>query len=379
MPFCFSWAQSTDVAELTIEATSKNFGNSARQEIFDNATEQAAMKYVLELIGEQKAEKYHSVIKNKIIKQSSKYVLYLKGGTPERTDQGTKMSVQLKININSLAALLRDEGLLYQMTGPPRVLPVINISDRVNSQAFSWWEGSGLSGSTSIRDLTRDLHLQLRRSAREKGFFVLEPIEGQYKELIPEAFLTVNAATEDLLFLGEYFSAQMLFRGAISVSPRADRVDAYRIEVRLSAIHTSNARVVGEVIRSYDTDSGAYAQVVPQKLNEVFERVSNDLTVQVHETWKSGTFGASSIQLAVLGSLDYQQMVQFRSLLLSQFKDIRTLKERLFSPGKLVFEVDTETKTKALSEKFSKVNFAKFRVEVEDVQQDKLSIRVKPI
>ncbi len=371
-------AQAQDVVEITVMGTSKkNTGSAARQEIFDRVVQETSVQYIKEILGEAKYEKNRDVIRNKIIKNSPKYVLFMKGGNPTPKGDVAEMEVTLKLSIKSLEALLLNEGLLYKLEGSPRALPMISVIDKVNSRSYSWWSAQ-TEEKSFLQTQAYYFNTKLREQLRPRGFYGLNPAFANYNVINPEAFQVESLPTEDLLFLGEYYQSQIVIRGDIVFKP-AESSQSFVVEIKLVALHSGNGRVVGEVIRSFETDLGGFQKVVADKLAQVSEQVAQDLAVQLHDAWKSGTFGASLISLAVIGDLDFQQLNQFKKLLLTQVKDVKTLKERFFAPGRVTFELDSSVNPRQLADVIKAKSFPRFKLDVSEVRADGLDIKVNSL
>lgn len=367
---------SQEIVDTMVEVSFEKKGLVPQKEVFEKAIEKASNQYIDQLIGEARAAKSQSVIKNRIIKNSGKYVPFIKAQSPTVVGESIRYVVNMKVSVKNLETLLLQEGLLYKTDGPPKLLPMIVFSDRVNSQSFAWWNQSDVS--SAMADLARQFHIGLRKELRGKGFFGLEPIAANFRYLIPPALQAENPATEDLLMLSDFFQAQVVVRGQITMSPERTRSDVYRIDVRLAALHATNGRVIGEVIRTYLTDPGPFQQVVKVKLDSVLEKMAGDLSTQILDAWKSGTFGASLLNVALSGDLSYQQLSQFKKLLLEQVKDLKTLKERLFEPRRVVFETDSAVSSADLATAIRGKNFPRFQVSVTDVRPDTVDLKVVP-
>ena len=372
-------AQAQDVVEITVMGTSqKNTGSAARQEIFDRVVQETSVQYIKEILGDAKYEKNREIIKNKIIKNSSKYVLFMKGGNPTPKGEVAEMEVTLKLSIKSLEALLLNEGLLYKLEGAPRALPMISVIDKVNSRSYSWWSAAPNEERSFLQTQAYYFNTKLREQLRPRGFYGLNPAFANYNVVNPEAFQIENLPTEDFLFLGEYYQSQIVVRGEIAFKP-SESSQSFILEIKLVALHSGNGRVVGEVIRSFETELGVFQKVVGEKLAQVSEQVAQDLAVQLHDAWKSGTFGASLISLAVIGDLDYQQLNQFKKLLLTQVKDVKTLKERFFAPGRVTFELDSSVNARQLADTIKTKTFPRFKLDIAEVRADGLDIKVNSL
>lgn len=365
-----------EILDLTYEIKSEKKNSISQKEVFDQAIEKASQTYIESMIGSAKASKNQNLIKSKIVKNSGKYVLFIKLGSTAQRGEESIYNVQLKVSLKNLESLLLQEGLLYKSDGPPKIISLINFTDKVNSQSFSWWTYGNIKELTILYDLSDRLHDNLRKELRGKGFFVMEPRRGRLNQILPAPLRTESLATDDLMLMADFFKAQSILKGQVGVTTHPDRKDVYRIEVRLTALHANNGRVIGEVVRNYETEYGKFHNVVLAKVEEVFEKLGEDLSSQVHEAWKSGTFGATLLNVAVNGSLSYQELAQFKKLMLEQVRELKTLKERLFAPNRVVFETDTGSNSEQLAGLFKEKSFGSFRVSVSEVRRDGVELRV---
>lgn len=366
-----------EIVPLAVEVENDKKGNLTQKEIFDRAIEKASFQQIEQMIGESRTNKNQTLIKNRILKNSGKYISFIKVDAQENNKDTGRYSVAIKFSPKNLEALLLQEGLLYKTDGPPRLLPLISFIDRVNTQAVVWWTGQ--AGKGFLADESSRFHQSLRKELRSKGFFVLDPLAANYQNLLPTAFQGENPSTEDALLMADFFHSQILARGQVIISSQRNRNDLFRIEVRVSAVHATNGRVIGEVVRNYDTEAGAFHQVVKAKLEEVADKLAADLSGQILESWKSGTFGATLLSLKIFGDLSYPQMAILKKALLEQVKDFKTLKERLFEPGKVSFEADSSATAEQLAQAIKSKSFPKFKLTVTSVRPDGVDLRVQAL
>ena len=374
-------SEATGVMEFTRVERTQQGGAGARQGMVDSAIEGASLQLIRELIGEERVEKNRDLIQQKIIQNSSRYVQSIKTGSPRQSQQGLEMEVRLRLSTPSLEKLLLAEGLLYKMEGAPRVLPMIAIADRIQGQNLLWWMGNH-QNDKELQPLLMAFSSfidALRGELQPKGFFVLNPLFANAWALTPEVYRSENLPKEDLLWLSDFYEAQVLLRGEIVLDRDPDRSDRLRLDQRLLAMQAKNGRVIGEVVRSFSIERSAGDRVLVQKLTELGPQVAKDLTVQISDAWKSGTFGANLVQLAINGSLSYLQSQALKKALQAEYREIKNMKERQFAPNRLVFEVDLEGSTLEWSQKFAQSRLSAFRMQILDVSPDRLELKVEAL
>ena len=105
--FFLSMSLAQELLEITESGYSKsNDPTLARKEIHELVVESVTLKQISEMIGEKKAQKNLQLIKNKIVKDSGKYILLYNHSKIESTPQGKQMSVSMKFSLMNLKKLL---------------------------------------------------------------------------------------------------------------------------------------------------------------------------------------------------------------------------------------------------------------------------------
>ncbi len=371
-----SFAQ--EFIDLVEVGTSKNSDPfQARKAIQEEIVNRVSNRYISEFIGEKKVQKNQNLINAKIIKNSGKYIPTIKVGKLENAGGGQKqMSVSLKISVKNLKQMLLEEGLLYEQEGPATVLPMIAIVDKSHLLAYRWWVADNDKSKNFLHQQLAALHTEIAKSFKHQGFYLRNPLSTGEKNLIPQAFQIDALRMEDYMFLGEFFKSQIILKGDIRFEPGLEGSEFYKIQLRLTAVHTGNGRVVAEVIRTLDTEPGLFERVIPGKLEASLPEVATDLASQMHEAWQKGTFGARLVKLTLRGPIEYKNLAKFKDQVEQKLGEIKSIRERLFEPKQVTFEVDTSTSTDALTEKFRRTKFDGFLVEVDGSANDTIALKL---
>lgn len=376
--FCssFGWSEG-DIVQTKVTLTSdKTDRAQARQDILERAVLDLSQKYIQELIGQQKLERHRALIRNKIIKQSGKYVLLLKESPMASGEGGSSMTLDIKLSLKNLQAMLLEEGLLYRTEGVPKVLPVISYVDRVQGQAYSWWVPQ-MQEKSLLKQMSDLFHERFRKDLRDVGFFGLNPTFGSYGALLPASLRSESMPGDEFLAMGELFQASIIVRGQVAISANRNASEVFRLDWKLTALHSGNGRIIGEVVRSFDTDPGPIHLVVLRKTQDVVQTMSGDLAAQVVEAWRSGTFGATLLKVTLNGEMDYPQVANFKKTVTEQIKEIKSIRERLIGPGQHVFELDSSVSPDQLAQLFESRSYQGFRLQLEQKASDGVTLRVR--
>ena len=104
-------------------------------------------------------------------------------------------------------------------------------------------------------------------------------------------------------------------------------------------------------------------------------QVSKDLGQQIKIAWQKGTFGAELVQLKISGNISFDKYKDLKSKL-SSLKQVKSLKERLFEPNSVEFEVDVSVGTKTFYETLKKESVA-LNLAIGELEGQKISMKLK--
>jgi hypothetical protein len=380
----FLWVTQPAAAQEVIEVLKQSRiktdeASSAQDKLMSQAIENISYENIKAIIGEEKTERSKDLIKNKIIRQSDKYVLSIQGSNFVKKDNEYLMDFQMKVSLKSLRAFLLEQGLLYQIDGPPKLLPFIEITDRVVGQSFGWWHQVVNKDNRFLSDQLDVLHTALRDELSKIGFFGINPVVTKMINTLPESYRYKSLQRADYLFLGDYFKSAIILKGELVYKLKPNTEGIYLIDVHMQALHSSNGRVMAEVARVYESKPGSHRVILPKKLNEIAPKIAEDLSVQLADTWKRGTFGASILRLAVESQMSPKAYEEFKKSLVLQVRDIKSLRERLIQAAQVTYEVDSSVVPQKLAQALSQLQMPKYKIEVRSVEGETITIRVQSL
>ncbi|UYL08250.1 hypothetical protein B9G69_014460 [Bdellovibrio sp. SKB1291214] len=343
------FAQTTDLLERNFAGTSKQATpQAAKADIQNQAATKVSEEVIRELIGDDRYNKNKSLIANKVIKLSARYIPFVKPSAITQEGEEFKMSVNMKVSLSDLKQLLQVNSLLNENDTIPVVLPVISFIDRVESRNYRWWQPQEKTQPFLVKQ-SRTLEEALRNSFQKSNFFVIKPVEAGLGANVPSSFQNERIAGEDSQFFAQYFNAPVVIDGQVLIN-KAEKGSGYRVEVRMTAIQVSNSRPIADVSRRYDVQ-GSFEGAVDKKIREVAEAVSSDLASQVFEAWQRGSVGTSVIRVTVTGKHTLPSMEVLKERIRSQLTQVKNIRERLVSSDSVSFEVDTVVSSTELASK----------------------------
>ena len=374
-------SQAQEIEEKVYKEKSSYFSlGKARSEIFKKAVHEISLIYIRNFIGKKKTSEQALLIKTKIIGNSKKYILLLKEIGFKRFPDGIEFSVLIKISPQNLKELLLDEGLFYNSEGPLRILPVISFVDRLNLKTFRWWNGD-FENATELRFLRKEsqvFHFYFKKLLRESGFFGMLPVNKNFQNLIPNNSYLQNKEKQKILFLSQYFNSSVVVYGEVVYTGSHDRRYSKGLSINLRAFDSKNGRMIASVSRNHGLNLD-WLVPLDEERKKLYQKSARDLSRQILEVWRRGSFGSFIMNLSFHGEMSFYKWNRFKRVLSERVKEIKNVRDRLYSVKKVTFEVDSSVNSKELARIFkeSGKNFSEFAIEVNRVGKNQINFDVK--
>jgi enamine deaminase RidA (YjgF/YER057c/UK114 family) len=368
-------AAARELTDLQVEVTSTKRGPEAKQEAFERATEEGSRQLMEQLLGSDRAGKLWPQVASKVLKNSTRYVLFIKGSAPQELGTGTKIQVQIRLSPDNLEALLRELGALGG--GTVRLLPLVYVND-VNGSKYVWWADIGdEKNPSSAKDYFKRVLKLTTAHFKSKNVYLLDPASPSFRNGVPASYRMEGLRREDQALLAQYLKADVILSGKVDlVKPRPDSVET-RVDFALQLWQPRTGRVIAEGVNSEVVPVGS-AKAAGAAVDHVGGKLLNELAGKLAETVASGSLNLNIVRLSIVGPLGYKHMVEFRRQL-ANVRDIQALKERLFEPHRVTFEVETSVSGQELAKLVERTSFSLFKVDVENIQDDGLVLSVKPL
>ena len=333
-------AEKPNERSIEVQVEEKN-SNIASRLLLEQATEKISEQVIRETIGVAKFNRNLSLIQNKVLKMSSRFVPLAKPGELIQTETGFKMNVVLRVSPEELQQVLLENGLFYDSDVAPLSIPFVSFEDKVEGQTYSWWNES----PSPLSKWSRDFEVKLRKAFWKNGFYLMRPQGYRFAEML-------NASDFDKRKAASDWNAQIYVVGLISVKSNYGHIDQNILVFHLMALQVSNNRSIAEVTRQFEVKSGA---ATASKFHEVLDSVSQDLANQILETWQKGSLGANSLLMTFLGPIPLKQRELLRQELQARAQLIKSAHERKLSHNSITLEVESGLTPKELGARLAKI------------------------
>ena len=356
--FGAAFAQQSDLLERVYSGSSKETNPQAvKREIQEQAFQKVSEDVIKELIGEDRFAKNKTLINNKIIKNSGRYIPFVKPSAVTQEGEESKMSVSLKVSLKDLKQLLQNNSLLADNDTLPIVLPMVSWQDRVQGRSYRWWQSLNKEPQGFLMAEGKIFEESLREAFQKNNFFLIKPIESGLGSQVPVDFQNEKVSSEDSQFFAKMFNAPVLIDGQITLS-KADKDNGYRIEVKMTALQVSNGRAIADVSRRFETSGGVFENVVDKKIKEISDAAANDLSVQVFDAWQRGSVGSNILRITIKGRNTLTDVESLKESVRAQITQVKNIRERLVTSDSISFEVDTTVSSEELAGRLESLQVA---------------------
>jgi hypothetical protein len=361
---------------VSVSSKEKNIV-SARAEMVNAAFAQATQDLVKEIIGEPKYNRNKTIINNKILKNTARFIPFSKTGEVKAIEpEGYSMSVNLKVSLSDLQSLLLENGLFYQSDSAPMILPTVRFNDRIRSKVFVWWYSKDKNEDTFLTKQGVTLENTLKAALSKNSFYLIRPQQFKYHNARFELPKSESVRPENWQSMAQSLGAQIQLLGEINYSNSRERSEAFTITVSLSAIQIQNGRVVAEITRQFETEAGGFPIAIEKKAAEVFESASADLSAQIMDAWQRGVLGAELFRMRIKGRVPLVQQESIKELIKARAREIKSVKERVISAEGLVLELDASLGPQDLANRAPEIDLGNnSKLVLESVQDRELIYR----
>lgn len=358
-----SYAQYTDFADIKEEITIQaDTAADAREQAIQDSLEKVVERFTVDIVGQKKYDTSKNILNSQIARESGKFAPVIKADIVDQQANKFKVVVDMKVSPQNLRQMLEKTGILTSQFDSGVVLPFITFVDQVRAKTLKWWVEDD-SNDDILKNLNRHLSQELRQSLKDLNFYVLDPVDWNFKNSLPLQFQKDYFKKEDYQSMESYFKFPLVIKGQVDVASSQRISTAYKIQVKLEAILTSQGKVVAESSRQLETESGDLSSILQKNAPKIFSEVSDDLKGQLESALKKGIMESSMIQIAVRGDMSFKNMENFKSTLIKSIGNIRYLSERSIESDKRVFDVDYAGSVPDLTKRIQALKFQGFNID----------------
>lgn len=366
-------SQARELTDMSLEISSAKTGNEAKQEAFDQATEEATHRLTEELLGPERTLKVWTTVKPRLLRNSARYVQFIKGSQMSESGGQTRVQVQMRISSDNLETLLREIGVMGG--GTIRLLPLVSLSEPKGTRYVWWADASEEKKETFAQEAFKKFFQSLLAKFKGKNVYVLDPTNASFRMGVPAAYRNEGLGREDQMLLAQYLKADVVLSGKLDIV-KTDGAAA-KINYDLQMWQGKAGRGLSESQRS-EPAASEQPKALLMALDQANDKVLAEFASKLQEAIMAGSLNLNVIRITVEGNLPYKNQVEFKKQL-ETLREIKILRERLFESSKVTFEAETNTTGTELAKSVQKGKFPLYRVDVEGAQDNSLVLAVKAL
>ena len=284
--------------------------------------------------------------------------------------------IEVKVSSRDLRQILQQKGLFASSQRTGIVFPFVEVNDQMSGESYRWW-APVLSSTKTLEQFSFALEKEMVQGFMDRGLFLLRPQAYNMVHFIPDFLQKTYLTQTEKVQVATLKKAQLFLDGKIDILSSPLRENAYRIRLQLSCKQTSNGRRVADIVRSFDTPSGQNVNQVYESVQQLARSSGKDLANQIYDLWSKGALESEVIQLAITGALNHQQILNLKKMIRKNVGGVKGLRERLFEPGRVTFEVDYSGGIEALQSKLGKTKLEGFISQVVAANSSEIILDVK--
>lgn len=348
----------------------------ARRQAIDQATEAVTLEQVKKMIGEARFSENKTRIDSEILELKNRFIPFFKIIKSQRIGEDYRFEIEVKVSENDLKTILQQKGLFADLQKTGITLPFIEVNNRLNNESYRWWSPV-LSTQKDLENFALSFEQELFQGFLEKGLFMLRPQAFAMVNMVPDFLRKTFLTQTEMVQITSFKKGQLFIDGRVDILSSPLRENAFRIRVQLSCRQATNGKSVAEVVRSYDTPSGRLFSQLNTDIKRLAVESGEDIASQVYDLWQRGVLEAQTIQLAVTGNLNHQQLLKFKQGLEAKITGVQGLSERLFEPGRVTFELNYNGGIENLKNQLNQARFDGFVSQVVSTNAEQVILEVK--
>lgn len=355
----FAVAELDSREKIVLEGSSKqSSAYKAKAEIQKDLIAELGSQLVMDLMGEEAYAKKRREIDRVIQRNYAKFIPYVNPKDLKRVSSGGfRQEIEFEVSRISLRDVLSMEGLLYEQLKQVRVLPVIGYLDVREAKSYKWWMGDSEKASEKafLSSLSSNFEKKLSSAIWSEGFYYFQP-EDYRSHLFLSPDLKAEAHRKiDLIQMGKDLNVELVIAGNIRVSNSDIHSEISSVHVELKAILVDSERDIALTEETWNTKIGDYKKEVLISSAENFEKLVKDFSSQIVTAYEKGKFGTRTYPLVLLGDLSYPQYEALKQKIQVTSYQIKSLKERRMTAGRIELEMDVTGDLAKLAKSLSRL------------------------
>ncbi|MBN8537264.1 MAG: hypothetical protein J0M15_09435 [Deltaproteobacteria bacterium] len=360
----FSWMQNAVFAQETLIERSYTISSEkeslieAKKEIMEKAVQSAVEDISRDIIGEERLTKNKTIFQTRVVSKASKFIPFSKVTEPEVLDKKTTQTIFLKVSLQELKNILKENRILEEIDQKLNILPLVHFENMLSGKKYRWWSKQ----DEGWKKISLSFESQLQKNLLKSGIFLQRPTFFEFQNSMPTIMAGEKWAMEDLIYLGKWYQSPFILEGSVSVKNTNKKSIQNVLFMKLTLIQAQQGKVVLDIQRQYDLpvfkEDHKLETWIETKIAEEVDSISLDLSQQLDEILQRGILNTQKIRLQFKMTSRPLRIENIKEKMKAFSSLIKNMREREITSQFVVYEVDfsgsvQELQNKILSSDFS--------------------------
>jgi len=352
----------------------------ARDKAIEDALRRAVEQVVGTMVSSESKTKDFQLIEDNIYTHSKGYVESYKIVSEKVEDNVYIVDIQADVSSGKIEGKLKAIGIALSRKGKPRVMFLISEQNVGQENPSYWW---GTTASVSDIGIVENTMINI---FQKNGFTVIDRQAVSGKIKVKDAYRVASLSSDAAKSIANQTDAQIVIFGQaiakslgnqpIGTSPDSPKYPTASANMSVRALNTDNGEIIATATGEHVYPHPSEISAGNNALKMAAEKVSNQLIDGIMEKWNQELSGGQMVSIDITGVDDPGFLSEFKNFLTQQVRGVQGVQIRKFKKPDASLDIDYKGKGQDLGLELSGKKIGKSVLEVTDMQQNSVKIKV---
>ncbi|MGC9042377.1 MAG: flagellar assembly protein T N-terminal domain-containing protein [Myxococcota bacterium] len=352
----------------------------ARDKAIEDALRRAVEQVVGTMVTSESKTKDFQLLEDNIYTHSKGYVESYKIISEKVEENVYIVDVQAEVSTGKIEGKLKAIGIAISRKGKPRVMFLISEQNVGQENPSYWW---GTTASVSDIGIVENTMINI---FQKNGFTVIDRQAVSGKIKVKDAYRVASLSSDAAKSIANQTDAQIVIFGQaiakslgnqpIGTSPDSPKYPTASANISVRALNTDNGEILATATGEHVYPHPSEIAAGNNALKMAAEKVANQLIDGIMEKWNQELSGGQMVSIDITGIDDPGFLSEFKNFLTQQVRGVQGVQIRKFKKPDASLDIDYKGKGQDLGLELSGKKIGKSLLEVTDMQQNSVKIKV---
>ena len=352
----------------------------ARDKAIEDALRRAVEQVVGTMVTSETKTRDFQLLEDNIYTHSKGYVESYKIVSEKVEDNVYIVDIQAEVSTGKIEGKLKAIGIAISRKGKPRVMFLISEQNVGQETPSYWW---GTTASVSDIGIVENTMINI---FQKNGFTVIDRQAVSGKIKVKDAYRVASLTSDAAKSIANQTDAQIVIFGQaiakslgnqpIGTSPDSPKYPTASANISVRALNTDNGEILATATGEHVYPHPSEISAGNNALKMAAEKVANQLIDGIMEKWNQELSGGQMVSIDITGIDDPSFLSEFKNFLIQQVRGVQGVQIRKFKKPDASLDIDYKGKGQDLGLELSGKKIGKSVLEVTDMQQNSVKIKV---